>query len=83
MVTLYDSESGAKVGRITEAQLQALMNWMEEESEDDRDYYVSAEELDLMAEDGIDPTLIDVLKQALGRREEMDIRYAREDQAGS
>ncbi|HLF29302.1 MAG TPA: galactosyldiacylglycerol synthase [Anaerolineae bacterium] len=78
MITLYDSQTGAKVGRITEDQLQALMGWMEEESEDDRDYFVSAEELELMAEDGIDPTLIDVLKQALGNREEMDIRYEKE-----
>ena len=45
MIALYDSESGAKVGRISEAQLGALMAWMEEESETDRDYYVSADAL--------------------------------------
>ena len=78
MIALFDANSGAKVGRITEAQLQALMGWMEEESEDDRDYFVNSEELELMAEDGIDPTLIDVLKQALGNREDMDIRFAQE-----
>jgi processive 1,2-diacylglycerol beta-glucosyltransferase len=83
VVTLYDVSSGAKVGRITEAQLQALTNWMEEESTDDRDYFVTAEDLDIMAEDGIDPTLIEVLRQALGKRDEMDIRYARETQSES
>jgi hypothetical protein len=78
MITLYDAGSGAKVGRITEAQLQAMIDWMEEESEDDRDYFISSEELELMAEDGVDPTLIDVLRQALAGREEMDIRYTKE-----
>ena len=32
MIALYDVASGAKVGRITEKQLEALMGWMEEES---------------------------------------------------
>lgn len=76
MIALFDAESGAKVGRISEAQLQALMAWMEEESEDDRDYYISLEEVELMEEEGIDPTLIAALKQALGSRQDMDIRYA-------
>jgi len=78
MIALYDSESGAKVGRISDAQLGALMAWMEEESETDRDYYVSADALDLMEEGGVDPTLIDALRQALGNRQEMDIRYEAE-----
>ncbi len=75
MVALYDAESGARVGRITEAQLEALMAWMEEESEADRDYYLSAEEVELMEEAGVDPTLIAALRQALGGRDDMDVRY--------
>ena len=78
MIALYDVESGAKVGRISDAQLQALMSWMEEESAEDRDYYIDAEELELMEEDGIDPTLIQVLRQALGKRSDMDLRYETE-----
>jgi hypothetical protein len=78
MIALYDVESGAKVGRISDAQLQALMGWMEEESAEDRDYYIDAEELELMEEDGIDPTLIQVLRQALGKRSDMDLRYETE-----
>ena len=44
MIALYDVASGAKVGRITEKQLEALMGWMEEESTEDRDYYLTAED---------------------------------------
>lgn len=75
MVNLFDAASGARIGRITEAQLQALVSWMEEESTEDRDYYVSTDTLDMMEQSGIDPTLVAVLKQALGDRDDMDIRY--------
>jgi len=75
MVNLFDAASGARIGRITEAQLQALVGWMEEESTEDRDYYVSADALDMMEQGGIDPTLVAVLRQALGDRDDMDIRY--------
>jgi hypothetical protein len=78
MIALYDAASGARVGRISEKQLEALMGWMEEESTEDRDYYLTAEDCDLMAEQGIDLTLIDVLREALKNREDMDIRYAPE-----
>ena len=63
MIALYDTASGAKVGRITEQQLEALMGWMEEESTEDRDYYLTAEDCDLMLEQGIDQTLIDALRE--------------------
>ncbi len=78
MIALYDVASGAKVGRITEKQLEALIGWMEEESTEDRNYYLTAEDCELMEEQGIDPSLITVLQEALKGRDDMDIRYAQE-----
>ena len=78
MIALYDVASGAKVGRISEKQLEALLGWMEEESTEDRDYYLTAEDCELMLEQGVDPTLISVLQEALKGRDDMDIRYAQE-----
>ena len=78
MIALYDVASGAKVGRITEKQLEALIDWMEEESTEDRDYYLTAEDCELMLEQGIDPTLVAALQEALKGREDMDLRYAQE-----
>ena len=78
MIALYDVASGARVGRISEQQLEALMGWMEEESTQDRDYYLTAEDCELMLEQGIDPTLVAVLQEALKGREDMDLRYAPE-----
>jgi len=78
MIALFDVASDARVGRITAQQLQALIGWMEEESTEDREYYLTAEDCDLMEEQGIDPTLITVLREALKGREDMDIRYQNE-----
>ncbi len=78
MITLYDAASGAAAGRISERQLQELIGWMEEESTEDREYYLTTEDCDLMAEQGIDPTLIEVLRAALRGRNDMDLRWAAE-----
>ncbi len=78
MIALFDVAAGTKVGRITAQQLQALMGWMEEESTEDREYYLTAEDCELMEEQGIDPTLITVLREALKGREDMDLRYQSE-----
>ena len=78
MIALYDVASGAKVGRISEQQLETLMGWMEEESTEDRDYYLTAEDCELMLEQGIDPTLVAALQEALKGREDMDLRYTQE-----
>ncbi len=78
MIALYDAANDTKVGRITEKQLDALIGWMEEENSEDREYYLTAEDCDLMAEQGIDPSLIEALRGALKGREDMDLRYAAE-----
>ncbi len=76
MIALFDAATDAKAGRISEKQLDALIGWMEEEDSEDREYYLTAEDCDLMAEQGIDPSLIEVLRAALKGRDDMDIRYA-------
>ena len=78
MILLYDAASDARVGRITEAQLSALIGWMEEESTEDREYYLTVEDCDLMQEQGLDPSLVEALRAALHGRDDMDLRYERE-----
>lgn len=78
MIQLYDAERGTRLGEISDAQLQTLMNSLEEESATDQDYYFTAETIDMLEEDGADAGLVDLLRQALAGREGMDIRWARE-----
>jgi hypothetical protein len=77
MIHLFDDETGAPVGTITEDQLQYLTDQLEEESPEDTDYYINRDTLDIFEQDGADPTLLHVLRTALGTREEMEIRWER------
>jgi processive 1,2-diacylglycerol beta-glucosyltransferase len=77
MIQLQDAESGAPIGPITDAQLQFLIDRLEEESPDDRDYYINRETVDGFEEEGADPALVALLRKALGEREEMEIRWTR------
>lgn len=78
MVKVYDEATGAVYGTITDAQLKALMDHLEEESREDTDYYINAATLDMFEERGVDADLLALLRKALGDREDMDIRWARE-----
>lgn len=70
-VRLYDAATGALIGILNELQFQALQSAFEEESVSDCDYYVHREALHLIS----DETVVALLAQALGDRDEMDVRW--------
>jgi processive 1,2-diacylglycerol beta-glucosyltransferase len=76
MIQLHDKETGAFVGTITEAQLQFLIDQLEEESTEDRDYYINQATLDLFEQRGADADLLALLRQALGTREDIEIAWS-------
>ena len=76
MITLRDKETGAVLGTITDEQLEFLTDQLEEESLVDRDYYLNETTLEVFAEQGIDPQLLELLRKALGNREEMEIQWS-------
>jgi hypothetical protein len=78
MIKLNDKETGVALGKITEAQLHFLQEQLEEESPEDTDYYINAATLDMLEEQGADRVLLDLLRQALGSREDMEIQWARD-----
>ena len=75
MIKLYEASTGNYLGDITEAQFQSMRDQLEEEAAADQDYYINQATVDLFEERGVDPTLVTLLRQALGTREEMDIRW--------
>jgi processive 1,2-diacylglycerol beta-glucosyltransferase len=77
MIELRDKSSGRVLGSITEDQLQFLVDQLEEESATDTDYYLNTATLDMFAESGIDPSLLTLLRNAIGDREEMEIEWVR------
>jgi processive 1,2-diacylglycerol beta-glucosyltransferase len=78
MIRLYDAEGGSPIGAISDAQLQRLVDSLEEESSTDQEYYLTSATIDLLEEDGADPELLRILREALRGREGMDIRWAHE-----
>jgi processive 1,2-diacylglycerol beta-glucosyltransferase len=78
MIRLFDVETDAPLGTITEAQLEFLIDKLEEESSTDRDYYINTATVEMLEEDGADAALLTVLRDALGDRDEMEVRWASE-----
>lgn len=76
-ITLYDNETGAELGAISEQDLNFLIDHLEEETSDDRDYYLRAETLDLLDKAGASPALSGMLRKALGDREGIEVRWQR------
>lgn len=77
MIRLHDAERGTPLGTITEEQLQFLMGELEEESTEDRDYYISADTVDMLEENGADRDLVTLLRNALAEGDGIDIRWSR------
>lgn len=77
-VTLIDTGTARLIGRITDDQLQFLIDELEEESSADRDYYIDAATIDLLAGAGADEDLIDLLKRATAGRDGVELRWTRD-----
>jgi hypothetical protein len=76
-ITLHDNDSGAVLGDISESDLQFLIDHLEEETSDDRDYYLRPETVAMLEERGAGAALIELLRTALGDREGVEIRWQR------
>ena len=78
MIKLYEKDTEVFLGTITEAQLQFLIDRLEEESAEDTDYYINQATIDLFEDLGADTDLLALLRQALGAREDIEIQWIRE-----
>ena len=74
---LYDAETGVTAGTLTESQLHFLVDQLEKESLEDRDYYINKATLKMFQKQGADSDLLAKLRHLIGQREEMEIRWTR------
>jgi hypothetical protein len=77
MIDIYDDSTNQLIGSITEADLQVLVDALEEESIDDHDYYIDAATIDVVADGRATEHLVKLLRAALGAKEGIDIRWQR------
>jgi len=77
MIDLYNVATNQLLGSITEADLQVLVDALEEESEEDQDYYIDAATIDVIADGKATEHLVRLLRSAVGSGEGVDIRWQR------
>lgn len=75
MVTLYDTETNARLCTITDEQFDFISAQLEEEFLGDTDYYINLDTIDNFKEAGADEGLITALTTALRGKEEMEFRW--------
>ena len=77
MIDLYNNTTGELLGPITEADLKVLVDALEEESTEDRDYFIDAATIDVIADGRATEHLVGLLRMALGTSNGVDIRWER------
>ncbi len=75
MIKLIDAATRMPLVTLTEEQLQQLIDALEEEREEAQDYYINQATIGMLEERGADAGLVDLLRKALGDREDMDVRW--------
>ena len=76
MIDLYNAETDALLGEITEQDLKVLVDALEEESSEDQDYYITADTLDVIGENGrATDHLLNLLRTAIGSSEGVEVRW--------
>jgi hypothetical protein len=80
-VRVFDMATDAEIGVLTDEQFQFLQDHLEAEDADDDDYYINRATLDAFDEQGGDRAVVGWLRTAMGSRDEMDIRWQRDEVA--
>jgi hypothetical protein len=77
MIDLYNAATNQLIGSITEADLNVLIDHLEEESAEDQDYFIDEATIDFMADGQATEHLLTLLRAAIGSSEGIEIRWQR------
>jgi hypothetical protein len=75
MPRLIRLDTGDEIGTIDDKQLQFLVSQLEEEHDNDKDYFIDRDTLELLSDNGADPELLALLEKGLAGDDEMDIAW--------
>jgi hypothetical protein len=67
-------DTDVEIGVITEAHQAFLIAQLEDDN-DDTDYYIDRETLELLSDNAADPELLAILEKGLGDDDSMDIAF--------
>ena len=74
-IRLLDKDSGAYLGDITHADMQLLVDQLEEEHSRDRDYFINAATIDILEHAGASPGLLALLCDVVGSSDGVEVRW--------
>ena len=77
MPSLYNKKTNALLGEVSEADVQCLIDVLEEEDRQDVDYFVDLDTVDILEDNGASATLVQMLRAAIGASEGVDIRWSK------
>lgn len=77
-ITLFDKDSDAEIGRISEDELQFLIDQLEEETLTDQDYFLNPTTLEFLKNNGASVALAKMLDDAIAGKEGVEIRWQRD-----
>ena len=75
MPRLIRLDTGNDIGNLSDAQLKFLVDQLEEEHEEDQDYFIDRDTLELLSDNGADPELLAMLEKAIGDDDSMNIAW--------
>ena len=77
MPRLYRVDNGETIATISDDHLKFLVDQLEEEYAEDKDYYINRTMLEVMRQNGADPGLIAQFSKAIGDRDGVEIEWSR------
>ena len=77
MIELRDKDTQEPLGTIDDSELRFLVAELEEESATDRDYYIDADTIDMLEDDGAPQSLSGLLRRILGSRDGVEVLWRR------
>ena len=75
MPRLIRLDTGDEIGNVSDNQLAFLVEQLEKEHDDDKNYFVDRETLELLSDNGADPELLVLLEKGMGDEDEMTIAW--------
>ncbi|HEU0035743.1 MAG TPA: hypothetical protein VFQ53_34260 [Kofleriaceae bacterium] len=75
MPRLIRLDTGDDIGEISDKQLKFLVEQLEEEHDEDQDYFIDRDTLELLSDNGADPELLALLEKAIGDDDSMNIAW--------
>lgn len=75
MIKLFDSDTEAEIGEVSEDQLAFMIEHLVEESLDEFSWNLDPPAINSLESSGAEPALVTLLRRGLGSRTSMEVRY--------